>query len=98
MGGIPVRDLRDLVKPLREAKHVVFYSLAAEGPDGGTYYDVHSIEGMRHELSLLAYDMNGEQLSVLHGAPLRLRATTSRSSHVVHVGGFLEGPAGAHRG
>ena len=28
---------------------------------------------MRHELTLLAYDMNGETLSVLHGAPLRLR-------------------------
>ncbi|MDN5769124.1 MAG: molybdopterin-dependent oxidoreductase, partial [Humibacillus sp.] len=72
-GGIPMRDLCDLVKPLPEAKYVVFYSLAAGGPDGGTYYDVHSIEGMRHELSLLAYDMNGERLSVLHGAPLRLR-------------------------
>ena len=28
---------------------------------------------MKHELTILAYEMNGEQLSTLHGAPLRLR-------------------------
>ena len=28
---------------------------------------------MRHKLSLLAYEMNGETLNFLHGAPLRLR-------------------------
>jgi len=27
---------------------------------------------MRHELTVLAYEMNGAPLSVLHGAPLRL--------------------------
>jgi len=28
---------------------------------------------MRHESSLLAYEMNGQTLNELHGAPLRLR-------------------------
>jgi sulfoxide reductase catalytic subunit YedY len=28
---------------------------------------------MRHTLTLLGYDMNGAPVSVLHGAPLRLR-------------------------
>jgi len=36
-------------------------------------YDVHRIHNMRHKLSLLAYEMNGQPLTVLHGAPLRLR-------------------------
>lgn len=72
-GGVPMRDLMDLVGPLPEAQYVAFYALSSGGPDGGTYYDVHSIEAMHHELTLLAYDMNGETLSVLHGAPLRLR-------------------------
>lgn len=72
-GGVPMRAILGLVKPLPEAQYVVFYALSAGGPDGGTYYDVHSLEGMHHELTLLAYDMNGEALSVLHGAPLRLR-------------------------
>lgn len=51
---------------------VVFYSLG-EGADGGTYYDAHSIDHLRHHLTMLAYDMNGEPLSFGHGAPLRLR-------------------------
>ncbi len=71
-GGVPMRHILDLVKPTADARHAVFYSLA-EGSDGGTYYDVHSLRNMRHRLTLLAYEMNGAGLSVLHGAPLRLR-------------------------
>jgi DMSO/TMAO reductase YedYZ molybdopterin-dependent catalytic subunit len=37
------------------------------------YYDSHSINDVRHPQSLLAYEMNGEVLPVLRGAPLRLR-------------------------
>jgi DMSO/TMAO reductase YedYZ molybdopterin-dependent catalytic subunit len=67
-----MRGLLDLVGPLPAARYVVFYSFA-DGAAGGRYYDVHSIDNMRHALSLLAYEMNGAALSVLHGAPLRLR-------------------------
>lgn len=70
--GVPMRHILDLVKPKREAKYVVFYSFA-ESAEGGRYYDVHRLHNMRHELSLLAYEMNGQPLTVLHGAPLRLR-------------------------
>ena len=34
---------------------------------------MHRIHSMRHELSLLAYEMKGQPLTVLYGAPLRLR-------------------------
>jgi thiosulfate reductase cytochrome b subunit len=71
-GGVPVRDILKLVKPKPGARYVVFYSFA-EGADGGIYYDVHSIRNMHHKLSILAYEMNGEALGFLHGAPLRLR-------------------------
>jgi DMSO/TMAO reductase YedYZ molybdopterin-dependent catalytic subunit len=71
-GGVPMRLVLDLVRPLPEARYVVFYSFA-DGADGGRYYDVHSIDNMRHALTLLAYEMNDAPLSVLHGAPLRLR-------------------------
>jgi DMSO/TMAO reductase YedYZ molybdopterin-dependent catalytic subunit len=71
-GGVPMRDIFDLVKPTPEARYAVFYSLA-DGGDGGRYYDVHKIENMRHALTILAYEMNGAPLSILHGAPLRLR-------------------------
>jgi sulfoxide reductase catalytic subunit YedY len=71
-GGVAMRDILDLVKPTAEARYAVFYSLA-DGDDGGRYYDVHKISNMRHRLTLLAYEMNGAPVSVLHGAPLRLR-------------------------
>lgn len=71
-GGVPMRLIIDLVKPTREARYVVFYSLA-DGGDGGRYYDVHKLSNMRHDLSILAYEMNDATLPVLHGAPLRLR-------------------------
>ncbi|MEO8921552.1 MAG: molybdopterin-dependent oxidoreductase [Caldimonas sp.] len=71
-GGVPMSDILDLVKPLPDARYAVFYSLA-DGDEGGRYYDVHKISNMRHRLTLLAYEMNGAPVSVLHGAPLRLR-------------------------
>ena len=71
-GGVPMREILDLVKPTPEARYAVFYSLA-DGADGGRYYDVHKIENMRHALTILAYDMNGAPVSIVHGAPLRLR-------------------------
>ena len=71
-GGVSMQTILDLVKPKREAKWVVFYSLG-DGADGGRYYDAHPIEQMWYHLTMLAYDMNGEPLSYGHGAPLRLR-------------------------
>jgi len=71
-GGVPMRDILDLVRPTPGARYAVFYSFA-DGADGGRYYDVHQLFNMRHDLTLLAYEMNGGPLSVLHGAPLRLR-------------------------
>ena len=71
-GGVSMREIIMLVEPTNNARYVVFYSLA-DGSDGGRYYDVHKIANMRHRLTILAYEMNGETVSVLHGAPLRLR-------------------------
>jgi len=71
-GGVPMRDILDLVRPRPEARYAVFYSYG-EGTEGGTYYDAHKIDHMRHHLTILAYEMNGEPLNELHGAPLRLR-------------------------
>jgi len=79
-GGVPMRDIVALVRPLPQARWVIFYSLGP-GPqgydtqleEGGRYYDAHNIDHMQHQLTILAYEMNGEPLNVLHGAPLRLR-------------------------
>jgi sulfoxide reductase catalytic subunit YedY len=71
-GGVPMRNIVDIVKPTPDARYAVFYSFS-EGAAGGGYYDVHEIDNMRHRLTILAYEMNGAPVSVLHGAPLRLR-------------------------
>lgn len=70
--GVSMADIMTLVEPTAKAKWVVFYSFAS-GSDGGTYYDVQPIEQMSYPLTMLAYDMNDEDLSFGHGAPLRLR-------------------------
>jgi DMSO/TMAO reductase YedYZ molybdopterin-dependent catalytic subunit len=71
-GGLPMRKLFELVRPLSDARYVVFYSYA-EGKDGGKYYDSDPLEDLRHPQTLLAYEMNYQPLSRQHGAPLRLR-------------------------
>ena len=71
-GGVSMGHIMDVVRPTVEARYAVFYSLA-DGGDGGRYYDVHKMNNMRHALTILAYEMNGEAVSVIHGAPLRLR-------------------------
>jgi sulfoxide reductase catalytic subunit YedY len=71
-GGVSMRSILELAKPKPEAKWVIFYSFAV-GPDGGIYYDAQPIEQMSYELTMLAYEMNDDDLSFGHGAPLRLR-------------------------
>jgi methionine sulfoxide reductase catalytic subunit len=71
-GGLPFAKLIELVRPQPEAKWAMFYSFG-EGGEGGQYYDSHSLHDLRHPQSLLAYEMNGEPLPVIHGSPVRLR-------------------------
>ena len=70
--GVSMREICELVRPAANAKWVVFYSLA-DGSVGGRYYDCHPIATMHHDLTILAYEMNGQPLNESHGAPLRLR-------------------------
>ena len=74
-GGLPMLDLMKRVRPLPDARAILFYSFS-EGAGGGQYYDSHTIENMRHPQALLAYEMNYQPLTDVHGAPLRLRAET----------------------
>lgn len=73
-GGVSMAELMKIVRPKESVRYVIFYSFA-HGPaeDEGLYYDAHKIEHMHHENTILAYEMNGELLPFLHGAPLRLR-------------------------
>jgi DMSO/TMAO reductase YedYZ molybdopterin-dependent catalytic subunit/thiosulfate reductase cytochrome b subunit len=70
--GIPLTKIIEKVKPLKEVQAVAFYSFG-EGLYGGIYYDTHSIENCKEPGSILAWEMNYQPLSIIHGAPLRLR-------------------------
>lgn len=73
-GGVRMADILEMVRPLPTARWVVFYSFAdGAEPGRGRYYDCHRIEHMHEPKTLLAYEMNGQPLSEIHGAPLRLR-------------------------
>lgn len=72
-GGIPIKALIDRVKPKPEAKTVVFYSFG-DSLYGGTYYETQSMENVLKPECQLAFEMNGEPLPLVYGAPLRLRA------------------------
>ena len=71
-GGIQMSTIMTLVRPNPCVKYAIFYSFG-EGGGGGPYYDAHEVRELWHPNSILAYEMNDETLSVLHGAPLRLR-------------------------
>lgn len=73
-GGVRLRDIMALARPMPNARYVVFYSFAHGSEKGrGLYYDCHKIEHMPHDQTILAYEMNGKVLPERHGAPLRLR-------------------------
>jgi DMSO/TMAO reductase YedYZ molybdopterin-dependent catalytic subunit len=77
-GGLPLAELVQLVRPKPDANVVVFHSFGDgvalnAGVVGVRYYDSLPIKNALHPQTLLAYEMNYQPLSQLHGAPLRLR-------------------------
>ncbi|HET9741376.1 MAG TPA: molybdopterin-dependent oxidoreductase [Terriglobales bacterium] len=71
-GGLPMQKLIELVKPKPGARVAAFFSFG-EALYGGHYYDTQSLENLLKPQCLLATRMNGERLSPIYGAPLRLR-------------------------
>ena len=65
--GVGLSHVLDLVGPRPEAKYVVYFSLDDE------WWDSMDLPEARHSQTLLTYAMNGRDLTVDHGAPLRLR-------------------------
>lgn len=70
--GIPLRKIIELVRPLAYARTVVFYSFG-EALYGGVYYDTQEIYNALKPGCLLAFEMNGQPLPAVYGAPVRLR-------------------------
>jgi DMSO/TMAO reductase YedYZ molybdopterin-dependent catalytic subunit len=75
--GVPLATVLDRVKPLPQARYVMFYCAdpmeqTLDGSDT-KYYESIDLEGAYHPQTILAYEMNDAVLPVAHGAPLRLR-------------------------
>jgi DMSO/TMAO reductase YedYZ molybdopterin-dependent catalytic subunit len=69
-----MKDILALCKPTQDARYVVFRSYQIT--DGDEFYEVLDLELVKHPQTILAYEVNGETLTIPHGAPLRLRAET----------------------
>jgi DMSO/TMAO reductase YedYZ molybdopterin-dependent catalytic subunit len=64
--GVPLSYLLNLVGISREAKYVVFFPFDQS-------WDSLDMPDAWHPQTLLAYGMNGQELPLPHGAPVRLR-------------------------
>ncbi len=73
--GVPLSQLLDLAGLKPGARYVIFHCADNLGGDGdaGLYYESVDLLDAYHPQTLLAYGMNGKDLPVAHGAPLRLR-------------------------
>jgi DMSO/TMAO reductase YedYZ molybdopterin-dependent catalytic subunit len=74
--GVPLGLVLAAAGPTTDARFAVFhcadtYEEAADG--NGQYYESIDLIDAYHPQTILAYSMNGEDLTVGHGAPLRLR-------------------------
>ena len=70
--GLQLGYLLNIAGLSSDARYVVFHCLDKQG-DGNMYYESVDLFDAFHPQTILAYEMNGEPLSIDHGAPLRLR-------------------------
>ena len=72
--GTPLHEVLALVKPLANARYVVFYCADPMEDDGSDfYYESIDMEDAYHAQTMLAYKLNDKTLPIKNGAPIRLR-------------------------
>ena len=73
--GVPLSNVLSLVKPQASARYVVFH--CADDMGGGLmpeyYYESIDMDDAMHPQTILAYGLNGSDLPIPNGAPIRLR-------------------------
>jgi thiosulfate reductase cytochrome b subunit len=80
--GVPLHHIVELCRPLPSVRYIVFYAFDnkstsephAQGP--GYFYGTIRLALAQDPQTILAYEMNDQQLPIDHGAPLRLRVET----------------------
>ncbi|CAM4257522.1 molybdopterin-binding protein [Bordetella muralis] len=74
--GVPLGQILDLARLKPGARYVVLHcadELEVTFDGSGRYYESIDLLDAYHPQTILAYAMNGKNLPVAHGAPLRLR-------------------------
>jgi DMSO/TMAO reductase YedYZ molybdopterin-dependent catalytic subunit len=74
--GVPLGNVLALTGLKPTARYLIFHcadELEKTLDDSGRYYESIDLVDAFHPQTILAYQMNGQDLSVGHGAPLRLR-------------------------
>ncbi|MGZ9059038.1 MAG: molybdopterin-binding protein [Burkholderiaceae bacterium] len=73
--GVPLTNVLALVKPQPSARYVVFH--CADAMSGSLtpeyYYESIDMDDALHPQTILAYGLNGNDLPIPNGAPIRLR-------------------------
>lgn len=73
--GVPLSNVLALVQPQASARYVVFH--CADAMSGGLtpeyYYESIDMDDAMHPQTILAYGLNGKDVPVPNGAPIRLR-------------------------
>jgi len=73
--GVPLSNVLALAQPQASARYVVFH--CADAMSGGLspeyYYESIDMDDAMHPQTILAYGLNGKDLPVANGAPIRLR-------------------------
>jgi DMSO/TMAO reductase YedYZ molybdopterin-dependent catalytic subunit/thiosulfate reductase cytochrome b subunit len=88
-GGVSLRQIVELCRPLPEVRYIVFYALDNKSTSEphtrapGYFYGTISLELAQDPQTILAYEMNGQALPIDHGAPLRLRVETQLGFTIV---------------
>jgi methionine sulfoxide reductase catalytic subunit len=75
-GGVPVRDILDRCRILPGARYLVFTSFGKHEKSGKIYYECVALSIGQHPQTILAYELNGQELPIQNGAPVRVRFET----------------------
>ncbi len=72
--GVPLHEVLARARPRAHARFVVFHCAdPMEGTPGSRYYESIGMDDAYHPQTILAYALNGRDLPIPNGAPLRLR-------------------------
>lgn len=72
--GVPLSEVLKIVQPKADARYVMFYCADPMEEDGtDRYYESTDMDDAYHPQTILAHELNGKNLPIENGAPIRAR-------------------------